>query len=155
VTTVVLKLFNLVKPDKAFFGEKDAQQLRVIRRMVKDLNLEIDVVGCPIVRESDGLALSSRNVFLSPEERAAALVLSRAIAAAKAKIAAGERSAQAVRAEMQALFDAEPLASVDYIAIVDSDTVRPVETLPGEVLIAVAVKVGKTRLIDNATVTVT
>ncbi len=151
VATVVLKLFNIVQPDRAYFGEKDAQQLRVIRRMARDLDLPLTVVGCPIVREEDGLALSSRNIYLKPAERRAALVLSRTIRRAVERIAAGLRDEATLRRELLALLQAEPLADLDYLAIVDSETLQPLQELRGEVLVALAVRIGKTRLIDNQT----
>lgn len=152
VATVVLKLFNIVAADRAYFGEKDAQQLRVVRRMAADLNLDLQIIGCPIVREPDGLAMSSRNVYLNPEERQAALVLYRALQTAKQSIENGERDPQIINRRMQEIFLAEPLAEVDYIAIVSSETLKPIVPLSGEVLIALAAKVGKTRLIDNMTI---
>jgi pantoate--beta-alanine ligase len=151
VATVVLKLFNIVAADRAYFGEKDAQQLRVIRRMAADLNLGLEIIGCPIIREKDGLAMSSRNVYLNPQERQAALVLSRALQAARQLMEAGERDQQVISRRMKDVFGAEPLAVVDYIEIISSDTLKPLTLLTGEVLIAVAAKVGKTRLIDNMT----
>lgn len=154
VATVVLKLFNIVKADRAYFGEKDAQQLRVIRRMAMDLNLDLEIIGCPIIRENDGLAMSSRNVYLNEQERQAALVLYRALQTAKQLIETGERDPKIINRQMQAVFGAEPLASTDYIEIVASDTIKPLTELAGEVLIAVAAKVGKTRLIDNMTLQV-
>ncbi|MTV48512.1 pantoate--beta-alanine ligase [Heliobacillus mobilis] len=149
VTTVVSKLFNIVRPDIAFFGQKDAQQLAIIRRMVEDLNMGIAIVGVPIVREADGLALSSRNVYLSPEERKAALVLSQSLKKAKELIAEGEGEAERIRQEIIKVIEAEPLANIDYVQIVDNRFIQPVERLEGECLIALAVRFGKTRLIDN------
>jgi pantoate--beta-alanine ligase len=149
VATVVIKLFNIVDPDRAYFGEKDAQQLRVIRRMATDLNLKLEIVGCPIVRESDGLAMSSRNVYLSPEERRAALVLYQALCKAGKMIDGGVRGVKEIRAEMVGLIDREPLAQLDYLEILDSAGLVPLDKIAGEVLIALAVKFGKTRLIDN------
>jgi len=150
VATVVLKLFNLVQPDRAYFGMKDAQQVAVIRRMVRDLHVPVAVVACPIVREPDGLAMSSRNVYLSPEERKDALVLSRSLKAAAALVQEGERQAAAVIRQMQALIEAAPSARVDYISLTDAHSLEPVSTLKGTVLAALAVRIGKTRLIDNA-----
>lgn len=150
VATVVLKLFNLVQPDRAYFGMKDAQQVAVIRRMVRDLHVPVAVVACPIVREPDGLAMSSRNVYLSPEERQDALVLSRSLKAAAALVQEGERQAAAVIRQMQALIEAAPSARVDYISLTDAHSLEPVSTLQGTVLAALAVRIGKTRLIDNA-----
>ena len=149
VCTVVSKLFNIVTPDKAFFGQKDAQQLAVIRRMVRDLNMNVEVVGCPIVREADGLAKSSRNTYLSEEERKAGLVLSQAVMLGQKLVAEGEKSAAAVTGAMSELISAEPLAKIDYVSMVSWDSIEPVETIEGPVLVAMAVYIGKTRLIDN------
>lgn len=149
VCTVVNKLFNIAQPDKAFFGQKDAQQLAIIKRMVADLNMNLQVVGCPIVREEDGLAKSSRNTYLSAEERQAALVLSRAIFAGEQAVRAGERNAAVLKRLMGDIIAAEPLARVDYIEVVDGATMQPVETLGSSVLTAMAVYIGSTRLIDN------
>ncbi len=149
VTTVVARLFNLVQPARAYFGQKDAQQAIVIRRMVRDLAFDLAVVVCPIVREPDGLAMSSRNAFLSPAERRSALVLSRSLFRAQALIAGGERSPDQVLGLLRREIGAEPLVQVDYIEILDGDSLTPVEKLRGKVLIAVAAWVGRTRLIDN------
>lgn len=149
VCTVVTKLFNIVQPDRAFFGQKDAQQLAIIKRMVADLNMNVAVVGCPIVREDDGLAKSSRNAYLSAEEREAALVLSRAIRAGEAAVAGGERDTAAVRSLMAAIVEAEPLARIDYIEVVDGLTMQPVDAIGSTALVAMAVYIGSTRLIDN------
>lgn len=149
VCTVVTKLFNIVQPDRAFFGQKDAQQLAIIKRMVADLNMNVRVVGCPIVREEDGLAKSSRNAYLSPAEREAALVLSRAIRAGEEAVAAGERDAAAVKALMGGIIEAEPLARIDYIEVVDGATMQPTERIGETTLVAMAVYIGRTRLIDN------
>lgn len=149
VCTVVSKLFHIAAPDRAYFGEKDAQQLAVIRRMVRDLNFDIEIVGCPIIREADGLAKSSRNTYLSQEERKAALVLSRSIFEGRRMVEAGEKSAAAVKAKMTALIQAEPLARIDYVEVVDWNNLQPVETIQGPILTAIAVFIGKTRLIDN------
>lgn len=149
VCTVVTKLFNIVQPDFAFFGQKDAQQLAIIKRMVADLNMNLKVVGCPIVREKDGLAKSSRNAYLSASERQAALVLSRAVRAGEAAVRAGERDAAAVKRQMSAIIEAEPLARIDYVEVVDGATMQPVDTLGRSVLAALAVYIGSTRLIDN------
>lgn len=149
VCTVVGKLFNIVQPDKAYFGEKDAQQLAVIRHMVKDLNFNLQVVGCPIIREPDGLAKSSRNTYLNEAERKAALVLSKSLDAAKAQIEAGERNVSVLKKTICAIIEAEPLAKIDYVEFVDWNTLEPVETIEGPVLNAMAVYIGKTRLIDN------
>lgn len=149
VQTVVSKLFHIAAPDRAYFGEKDAQQLAVIRRMVRDLNFDIEIVGCPIVREEDGLAKSSRNTYLSKEERQAALVLNKSVKEGKRLIEAGETDAVAVKASMRAVIESEPLARIDYVEIVDGDSLQPIDTISGPVLGAVAVYIGKTRLIDN------
>lgn len=149
VTTVVAKLFNIVQPDVAYFGEKDAQQLAVIRRMVRDLNFPIEVVGCPTVRESDGLALSSRNAYLSPQERRQARCLYQALSAARARIERGESDPGAIVAEMRRIIDAAGPAHVDYIDIVDPDSLQPVPRIERRVLVALAVRIGTTRLIDN------
>ena len=151
VCTVASKLFNIVLPDRAYFGEKDAQQLAIIRRMVKDLNFGTEIVSCPIVREPDGLAMSSRNLYLSPEERKAALSLSRSLNEAKQLMAKGERDAAKIRETIAGGISAEPLARIDYAEIVDSADLRPVQRIEGPVLAAVAVYIGKTRLIDNFT----
>lgn len=149
VCTVVSKLFNIVTPDKAFFGQKDAQQLAILRRMVRDLSYGIQLVGCPIVREADGLAKSSRNTYLNPQERQAALVLSQAVKLGQELVAQGERDAAKLVAAMSAHIAAQPLACIDYVEAVDGVTMEPVETLQGTVLVAMAVYIGKTRLIDN------
>lgn len=149
VCTVVSKLFNIVTPDRAYFGEKDAQQLAVIRRMVKDLSMDIEIVGCPIVREEDGLAKSSRNTYLNEKERAAATVLSRSLRIGKRLVECGERSCGAVEAAIRAEVEREPLAKVDYVKIVDAETMKPVKKIDRPVLVAEAVYIGKTRLIDN------
>ena len=149
VCTVVSKLFNIVTPDKAFFGQKDAQQLAILRRMVRDLSYGIQLVGCPIVREADGLAKSSRNTYLTPQERQAALVLSQAVKLGQELVARGERDAAKLVAAMSAHIAAQPLARIDYVEAVDGVTMEPVETLQGTVLVAMAVYIGKTRLIDN------
>lgn len=149
VCTVVSKLFNIVTPDKAFFGQKDAQQLAILRRMVRDLSYGIQLVGCPIVREADGLAKSSRNTYLNPQERQAALVLSQAVKLGRELVAQGERDAAKLVAAMSAHIAAQPLARIDYVEAVDGVTMEPVETLQGTVLVAMAVYIGKTRLIDN------
>jgi len=155
VTTVVAKLFNAVTPHVAVFGEKDFQQLAVIRRMAADLDMGVEVVGMPIVREADGLAMSSRNAYLSESERAAALCLARAIAAGRAKLAAGERQTAAILADVRAVLDAEPLARVDYAELVDADSLRTAAAVERPMLLALAVFVGRTRLIDNAVLTAT
>ena len=152
VCTVVGKLFNIVLPDKAFFGQKDAQQLAIIRRMVRDLNYGIEIVGCPIVREADGLAKSSRNTYLNPEERKAALVLSQAIGIAEKMVAEGEKDAEKILCTMREHIEKEPLAKIDYVSAVDGVTMAPVTKIEGNVLIAMAVYIGKTRLIDNVSI---
>lgn len=149
VCTVVSKLFNIVTPDKAFFGQKDAQQLAIIRRMVRDLSYGIEIVGCPIVREPDGLAKSSRNTYLNPQERQAALVLSQAVRLGQTMVEEGETDARRIVDAMTAHIQAEPLARIDYVSAVDGVTMLPVETIQGSVLVAMAVYIGKTRLIDN------
>lgn len=149
VCTVVSKLFNIVTPDKAYFGQKDAQQLCVIRKMVKDMNFDIEIVGCPIIRESDGLAKSSRNTYLNPEERKAALCLSRSLEIGKKLIAEGETSAKAVVEAIEAEIAKEPLAKIDYVEMVDWNNLETIETVQKPLLCAMAVYIGKTRLIDN------
>lgn len=151
VCTVVSKLFNIVTPDRAYFGQKDAQQLSVIKRMVKDLNFGIEIVGCPIVREPDGLAKSSRNTYLNEDEREAALVLSKAVKKGQEMISDGEKDLDKVTAEMKTLISAEPLARIDYVDAVDAESIKPVSSTEDcdQVLVAMAVYVGKTRLIDN------
>ncbi|HSP96765.1 MAG TPA: pantoate--beta-alanine ligase [Candidatus Dormibacteraeota bacterium] len=153
VTTVVTKLFNAVKPHVAVFGEKDFQQLAVIRRMANDLDTGIEVVGAPIVREADGVAMSSRNAYLSDAERTAARCLSRALAAAREAVAGGARLAADVLAAARAVLDAEPAARVDYVALVDVDSLEPVDPITERALLALAVFIGRTRLIDNTILT--
>jgi pantoate--beta-alanine ligase len=154
VTTVVTKLFAIVGPCAAFFGRKDAQQLAVIQRMAADLNLPVEVLGCPLVREPDGLAMSSRNAYLSKDERRAALVLSRALHAAADAALAGERDATALVALVCRTIAAEPMIALEYVEARDAHELTPVTTLAGEVLIALAASVGTTRLIDNVMLTV-
>jgi pantoate--beta-alanine ligase len=149
VQTVVLKLFNIVKPDNAYFGQKDAQQLAVIKRMVTDLNVDITITGCPIVREEDGLAKSSRNTYLNADERKAALILSKSLAIGKELIEKGETDAAKVKKAISDNIETEPLAKIDYVDVVDFATITPVDTIKGETLVAIAVYIGKTRLIDN------
>lgn len=149
VCTVVSKLFHIVTPDKAYFGQKDAQQLAVIRRMVRDLNFDIEIVGCPIVREADGLAMSSRNTYLSKEERIAALILHKSLMLGKGMAEQGERDAAKIKAAITCNIETEPLARVDYVEIVNPDTLEELEKIEGEALMATAVYIGKTRLIDN------
>ncbi len=149
VCTVVSKLFNIVKPDRAYFGQKDAQQLAIIKRMVRDLNFDIEIVGCPIVREADGLAKSSRNTYLSEEERKAALILSKAVFLGQELAENGETDAEKIVNKMIELIRSEPMAKIDYVQAVDAISVKPVKTIEGSVLVAMAVYIGKTRLIDN------
>lgn len=153
VTTVVLKLLNIVKPHFAFFGQKDAQQSVVVRRMVKDLNLDVEIVVAPTVRHEDGLALSSRNVYLGPAERAAATVLSRALSKARGMVEReGVRDARAIEQALRGVLEQEPRARVDYVAVVDANTLERIDQVTGETLIPLAVHVGGTRLIDNVIV---
>ncbi len=149
VCTVVTKLFNIVQPDNAYFGQKDAQQLAIIKHMVQDLNMDINVVGCPIVREEDGLAKSSRNTYLSPEERKAALILSKTVKLAKELIDAGEKDADVVVAKMKENIETEPMAKGDYVKAVNGLTMQQQKEIKAPMLIAMAVYIGKTRLIDN------
>ena len=149
VTTIVAKLFNAVGPEKAYFGQKDAQQAAVIRRMAKDLDFPIEIVVCPTVREADGLAMSSRNVYLNPEERQAAAVLFRALSAAKSTYNSGEREAEKLRALVREIVAGEPLARLQYVSCADYDTLEELETVKGKALLSIAVTLGKTRLIDN------
>ena len=151
VCTVVTKLFNIVAPDRAYFGEKDAQQLAVIKRMVRDLNIDVEIIGCPIVREKDGLAKSSRNTYLSVEERNAATILNKSLTVAKEKIKAGERNSAAIIKLIEETINSEKLAKIDYIEVVDSLSMEKVERIEKAVLVAIAVFIGKTRLIDNFT----
>ena len=148
VCTVVNKLFNIVTPDHAYFGQKDGQQLAVIRRMVRDLNMDIEIVGCPIVREEDGLAKSSRNTYLSCEERKAALCLSKAVKKGQELIRNGI-AASDVLEPMCEIINSEPLARIDYVSMVDALSMQPVDSVNADVLVAMAVYIGKTRLIDN------
>lgn len=149
VCTVVSKLFNIVTPDRAYFGQKDAQQLCVIKKMVKDLNFDIEIIGCPIIREMDGLAKSSRNTYLNDEERKAALCLSRSLRLGKSMIEAGETDANKVVNVIRDEIASEPLAKTDYVEIVDFNELEPLGTIKKPMLCAVAVYIGKTRLIDN------
>lgn len=149
VTTVVAKLFNAVQPHKAYFGQKDAQQAAVIRQMTRDLSYPIEIVVCPIVREADGLAMSSRNKYLEGEDRQAALVLSRALNAAKDLYDAGERDAEKLRGKMKEVIAAEPRAQMQYVSCADYDTLAELETVTGKTLLSMAVLIGRTRLIDN------
>lgn len=153
VCTVVSKLFNIVMPDKAFFGQKDAQQLAVIRRMVTDLNMDIEIVGCPIIREKDGLAKSSRNTYLNEQEREAALILSQTIRLGEQMVKDGVTDADKLITAMKEYLAKEPLARIDYVEAVNMDTIEKIDKLEGSVLVAMAVFIGKTRLIDNFIVT--
>ena len=152
VATVVTKLLNAVRPDRAYFGKKDAQQLRVIRRLARDLDLPVAIVACDTVREEDGLAMSSRNAYLSPEQRAAAVVLSRALRRAEAQFADGVREAEALRAGVRAAVAGEPLGELDYVSVADSETLAEIEgEVRGVALLSLAVRFGPVRLIDNVT----
>ncbi|MBR1391388.1 MAG: pantoate--beta-alanine ligase [Lachnospiraceae bacterium] len=149
VCTVVSKLFHIVQPDRAYFGEKDAQQLAIIRHMVDDLNMDVEVIGCPIVREEDGLAKSSRNTYLSAEERKAALILSQTIELGKQLVAEGEKDADSLVAKMKENIEKEPLARIDYVKAVNGLTMQQQKNIESPLLVAMAVYIGKTRLIDN------
>jgi pantoate--beta-alanine ligase len=149
VATVVAKLFNAVGPQKAYFGQKDAQQAAVIRRMARDLDFPIEIVVCPTRREADGLAMSSRNTYLNPQERQAATVLFRALSAAQAAYETGERDAEALRRTMRTVIEAEPLARLQYVSCADFDTLAELDWIDGQALLSMAVYLGKTRLIDN------
>jgi len=149
VTTIVSKLFNIVKPQRAYFGQKDAQQAAVIKKMVKDLNFDIEIVTCPIVREEDGLAMSSRNVYLDEQQRKSALVLSKALFEAQRQVVEGERSKQKILDNILKMLHTEKSAEIDYVEIVNADTLEEIEEIKGKVLIALAVRFGTTRLIDN------
>ena len=149
VCTVVNKLFNIIKPDRAYFGQKDAQQLAVIKKMVEDLNIDVEIVGCPLIREIEGLAKSSRNTYLSFEERKAALVLSKAVFEAERLIKNGQKNVEELIAEMKSIIQMEPLAKIDYVEIVDSRTIEKIDEIQNSALVAIAVFIGKTRLIDN------
>jgi len=152
VATVVAKLFNIVQPDRAYFGQKDAQQLAVIKKMVADLNMNLEVVAVPTVREPDGLAMSSRNIYLNPEERKAAVVLYQALTLAQRLWSQGEKDAQTIRQQMADLIQKQPLANIDYISIADAETLDELDTVRPPALVSLAVKIGKTRLIDNVVV---
>ncbi len=151
VCTVVTKLFNIVRPTRAYFGQKDAQQFRILRRMVENLNMEVEMVEMPIVREPDGLAMSSRNVYLSDEERREAPRLYKSLLEAKRLIDGGERDVQKIKDEMQRVLN-HPLLKIDYIEVVDEKTLIPVDRIEGDVIVAIAVFFGKARLIDNVTI---
>lgn len=153
VCTVVSKLFHIVQPDRAYFGQKDAQQLAVIRRMVRDLNFDLEIVGCPIIREEDGLAKSSRNTYLSPEERKAATILHKGLMRGEELIRSGEKRADVIVKEITEIIQSEPLAKIDYVEVVNFDRIESIQTIEGTVLTAVAVYIGKTRLIDNFIIT--
>jgi pantoate--beta-alanine ligase len=152
VATVVLKLFGILQPDRAYFGQKDAQQLAVIKKMVRDLDVPVDVRACPTVREDDGLAMSSRNLYLDPEDRGAAPALHRALAAARDRWTAGERDAEALRQAMRTVLAAEPRIRVDYVSVADPETCRELDRVAGPALLSLAAAVGKARLIDNVVV---
>ena len=149
VCTVVGKLFNIVTPDRAYFGQKDAQQLATIRRFVRDLNFPLEIIACPIVREDDGLAKSSRNTYLNAEERQAALILSKSLKKGKEAIESGEKNAKTIIAIIKNSLQSEPLARIDYVEVVDFENIQRVDKIEGETLVAIAVYIGKTRLIDN------
>ena len=149
VATVVAKLFNIVQPSRAYFGQKDAQQAVVIKRMVADLNMGIEIIVVPTVRESDGLAMSSRNVYLSPEERRAATILFRALTLAQKLWQGGEKDADKIRRQMISLIQKEPLARIDYVSIADAETLEELSSVDRPALASLAVRIGKTRLIDN------
>jgi pantoate--beta-alanine ligase len=149
VTTVVAKLFNIVEPTRAYFGQKDAQQLAVIKKMVKDLNMDLEIVACPTVREPDGLAMSSRNTYLNPEERNVATVLYQSLNLAKEMWLKGEKNADKIRREMTGLIRRQPLAHIDYVSIADNETLEELEEIKTPALVSLAVKIGKPRLIDN------
>jgi pantoate--beta-alanine ligase len=149
VCTVVSKLFHIADPDRAYFGQKDAQQLAVIRRMVRDLNFDIEIVGCPIIREEDGLAKSSRNTYLNEKERQAAVILSKAIFTGQKLVEDGEKDAKKVVSAVKEVLATEPMADVEYVELVDFNNLKEIETIEGTVLCAMAVRIGKTRLIDN------
>ena len=149
VTTVVAKLFNLVQPNRAYFGQKDAQQLVVIKKMVADLDMNVEIVAVPTMREPDGLAMSSRNTYLNPEERKAALVLYQALTLAQKLWSQGEKDAQTIRQQMTTLIQKQPLAKIDYISIADAETLDELDKVKSPALVSLAVRIGKTRLIDN------
>jgi pantoate--beta-alanine ligase len=152
VATVVAKLFNIVQPDRAYFGQKDAQQLVVIKKIVADLNMNLEVVAVPTVREPDGLAMSSRNIYLNPAERKAAVVLYQALSLAQKLWSQGEKDAQAIRQKMTGLIQKQPLANIEYISIADAETLDELDIVKPPAIVSLAVKIGKTRLIDNVVV---
>jgi pantoate--beta-alanine ligase len=154
VATVCAKLFNIVQADRAYFGKKDYQQLKVVERMVRDLNIPTEIAPCETVREPDGLAMSSRNIYLTPDERQAATVLYRALCAGRDAILAGERRASAVQTVVESVIAAEPLVKPEYVDVADAETLQPLAELKGEVLLSLAARVGVARLIDNITVSV-
>ena len=154
VATIVAKLFNIIKPHVAIFGQKDAQQSIVIKRMVADLNFDIEIIVAPIVREKDGLAMSSRNTYLTPEQRAQAVVLYQSLMEAKRLIYAGERNGEMIKKRMRQMIEQQPDAVIDYVEIVDTQNLEPQTELEGETLIALAVQIGKPRLIDNIIISV-
>ena len=149
VTTIVAKLFNIVRPTRSYFGQKDAQQLAVIKKMVNDLNMNLEVIACPTIREPDGLAMSSRNSYLKPDERKAAPVLYQSLKLAEKLYSEGERNAEKIRREMMSLIQQQPAADIDYISIADNETLDEVDEITRPVLVSLAVKIGKPRLIDN------
>lgn len=152
VCTIVTKLFNIVRPTRAYFGQKDAQQFRVIKRMVRDLNMDVELVECPIVREHDGLAMSSRNIYLSDDERVQALALYNSLKLAENLIKSGERDAGVVKSAMKEFLSRYDKVKIDYVEIVDEETLEPVKHIEGKVIVAIACWVGKARLIDNVIV---
>ncbi|MCR4674459.1 MAG: pantoate--beta-alanine ligase [Lachnospiraceae bacterium] len=153
VCTVVTKLFMISEANRAYFGQKDAQQLAIVTRMVRDLNYNIEIIGCPIIREEDGLAKSSRNTYLNPEERKAALILHKALTRGEEMVRGGEKDAAKVKAEITSIIESEPKAKIDYVEIVDWNQLQPIEKINQEILCAIAVYIGKVRLIDNFIVT--
>lgn len=153
VTTIVTKLFNLVRPHRAYFGQKDYQQSAVVRRLVDDLNLDLEIVLLPTIREADGLAMSSRNVRLTPEERQAACVLYASLRLTEERVEAGERNTKVLLDEMRTMIETEPLARIDYVALCDPETLKPLDQIEGPMLAAIAVRFGETRLIDNLLIT--
>ncbi len=151
VSTVVAKLFNIVEPTRSYFGQKDAQQVRVIQQMVRDLDMNLDVIICPTIREPDGLAMSSRNTYLNPQERKAATILYQSLMLAQSLWQKGERNADIVRSKMTVLISKEPLAKIEYVSIADDRTLHELSTIATSALVSIAVKMGRTRLIDNIT----
>jgi pantoate--beta-alanine ligase len=149
VCTVVTKLFNIIRPDRAYFGQKDYQQLQVIKRMVRDLNMPVEVVSCPIVREKDGLAMSSRNLYLTPEERQSALLLNRSLAMARDMVKAGEKSQKNIRQAVMDMLNSDPALSIDYVELKDAEDLKDISEVSRKAVLALAVRVGRARLIDN------